>query len=84
MTFYLGNYGNIRLRRGTDPVLGSISSVIEIDDVSTVLNRVGFESGYENLLTGDRVDLLYLPVTGLSIKYKIHLAALFTSMKLEV
>jgi hypothetical protein len=66
MTFYLGNYGNIRLRRGTDPVLGSISSVIEIDDVSTVLNRVGFESGYENLLTGDRVDLTTTDSRGLA------------------
>ncbi len=66
MTFYLGNYGNIRLRRGTDPVLGSISSVIEIDDVSTVLNRVGFESGYENLLTGDRVDLTTADSRGLA------------------
>ena len=66
MTFYLGNYGNIRLRRGTDPVLGSISSVIEVDDVSTVLNRVGFESGYENLLTGDRVDLTTTDSRGLA------------------
>jgi len=54
------------LRRGTDPVLGSISSVIEIDDVSTVLNRVGFESGYENLLTGDRVDLTTADSRGLA------------------
>jgi len=66
MTFYLGNYGNIRLRRGTDPVLGSISSVIQADDVSTVLNRVGFESGYENLLTGDRVDLTTTDSRGLA------------------
>nr|BAR25459.1 phage major tail protein 2 [uncultured Mediterranean phage uvMED] len=54
------------MRRGTDPVLGSISSVIEIDDVSTVLNRVGFESGYENLLTGDRVDLTTTDSRGLA------------------
>ncbi|OUV81236.1 MAG: hypothetical protein CBC91_02550 [Rickettsiales bacterium TMED131] len=65
MTFYLGNYGNIRLRRGTDPVLGSISSDVEPDDISLVLNRVGFENASENLLTGDRVDLTTTDSRGL-------------------
>ena len=65
MTFYLGNYGNIRLRRGTDPVLGSISSDVEPDDISLVLNRVGFEKASENLLTGDRADLTTTDSRGL-------------------
>lgn len=66
MTFYLGNYGNIRLRRGTDPVIGSISSDVEPDDISLVLNRVGFENASENLLTGDRVDLTTADSRGLA------------------
>jgi len=66
MTFYLGNYGNIRLRRGTDPVIGSISSDVEPDDISLVLNRVGFENASENLLTGDRVDLTTTDSRGLA------------------
>ena len=66
MTFYLGNYGNIRLRRGTDPVLGSISAEVAPDDISTVLNRVGTERGYENLLTGDRVDITTTDSRGLA------------------
>ena len=65
MTFYLGNYGNIRLRRGTDPVLGSISAEVAPDDISLVLNRVGFENASENLLTGDRVDLTTTDSRGL-------------------
>ena len=66
MTFYLGNYGNIRLRRGTDPVLGVISAKINLDDVSTVLNRVGFEDAEQNLLTGDKVDLTTTDSRGLA------------------
>lgn len=66
MTFYLGNYGNIRLRRGTDPVLGSISADIEPDDISTVLHRIGFDDAAENLLTGDRVDFTTTDTRGLA------------------
>ena len=66
MTFYLGNYGNIRLRRGTDPVIGSIFSDVEPDDISLVLNRVGLENASENLLTGDRVDLTTTDSRGLA------------------
>ena len=53
------------MRRGTDPVLGSISSDVEPDDISLVLNRVGFENASENLLTGDRVDLTTTDSRGL-------------------
>ena len=57
MAFYLGNYGNIRLRRGTDAVLGTIEASVNTDDVSTVLNRVGIDNAVDNLFTGDRVDI---------------------------
>lgn len=57
MAFYLGNYGNIRLRRGTDVFLGSIEAEVNVDDISTVLNRVGIDNAVDNLFTGDRVDI---------------------------
>ena len=66
MTFYLGNYGNIRLRRGTDAVLGLISAEIDSDDISTTLNRVGFEDAERSLLTGDRVDFTTTDSRGLA------------------
>lgn len=57
MTFFLGNYGNVRLRRGTDDQLGQITSNVAIDDVNTILNRVGIDAAVDNLFTGDRVDI---------------------------
>ena len=57
MTFFLGTRGNVRLRRGTDVLLGSISLSVEPDDVQVTLNRVGIEGAVENLFTGDRVDI---------------------------
>jgi len=74
MTFFLGSQGNIRLRRGTDPVLGVLSEAIGLDDISTVLNRIGTANGIDNLFTGDKVDiettdarnLLFIPVSNWS------------------
>tara|TARA_R110002049_G_scaffold127363_1_gene284047 strand:+ start:187 stop:1062 length:876 start_codon:yes stop_codon:yes gene_type:complete len=74
MTFFLGSQGNIRLRRGTDPVLGVLSETIGLDDISTVLNRIGTANGIENLFTGDKIDiettdarnLLFIPVSNWS------------------
>ena len=57
MTFFLGNYGNVRLRRGTDLVLGAIQASIAPDDINLVLNRVGVDNSLDNLFTGDRVDI---------------------------
>jgi hypothetical protein len=57
MAFYLGNHGNIRLRRGTDVFIGSINASVGPDDVSTVLHRVGIDDAIDNLFTGDRVDI---------------------------
>lgn len=57
MTFFLGTRGNVRLRRGTDVSLGSISSSVGPDDVQLTLNRVGIEGAIDNLFTGDRIDI---------------------------
>jgi hypothetical protein len=65
MTFFLGTRGNVRLRRGTDVSLGSISSSVEPDDVQLTLNRVGIEGAVDNLFTGDRVDIITTDARGL-------------------
>lgn len=57
MTFFLGSQGNIRLRRGTDPVLGVLQESISLDDVSAILNRIGTANGIDNLFTGDKIDI---------------------------
>ena len=57
MAFYLGNHGNIRLRRGTGNPIGSISARVGTDDINTVLHRVGIDDAIDNLFTGDRVDI---------------------------
>ena len=57
MTFFLGNYGNVRLRRGTTSVLGSIQASILPDDISTSLNRIGIDNAVDNIFTGDRIDI---------------------------
>jgi hypothetical protein len=68
MTYYLGNVGNVRLRRKNSLVIpGEIRSA----DINTVLNRVGFDNSLDNLLTGDRIQvsttdprgLAFLPVS---------------------
>ena len=55
MAFYLGNHGNIRLRRGSGGQIGTFSSSVSPDDVNTALNRLGVEGSLDNLVTGDRV-----------------------------
>ncbi len=65
MTFFLGTRGNVRLRRGTDVSLGSISLSVEPDDVQVTLNRVGIEGAVDNLFTGDRVDITTTDARGL-------------------
>jgi len=74
MTFFLGSQGNVRLRRGTEIVLGKLNESVNTDDISTVLNRVGTANGIENLFTGDKVDfetsdarnLLFIPASNWS------------------
>lgn len=65
MTFFLGTRGNVRLRRGTDVSLGSISSSIDSDDIQLTLNRLGIEGAVDNLFTGDRVDITTTDARGL-------------------
>ena len=57
MAFYLGNHGNLRLRRGSNFELGKVSASVGPDDINTSLNRIGFEDAVDNLITGDRVIL---------------------------
>ena len=55
MTFFLGNYGNVRLRRGTSLVLGTLQESVIPDDISLNLNRINVDNSVDNLLTGDRL-----------------------------
>jgi hypothetical protein len=68
MTYFLGNVGNVRLRRNSENV---INAIIKDADTITALNRIGFEGSVDNLLTGDKVTLstddprglIFFPVT---------------------
>lgn len=54
MTYYVGNVGNVRLRRKNSLVIpGEVRSA----DINAVLNRVGFDNSLDNILTGDRVQI---------------------------
>lgn len=54
MTYYLGNVGNVRLRRKNSLTLnGEVRAV----DINVALNRVGFDNSLDNLLTGDKIDI---------------------------
>lgn len=66
MAFYLGNYGNVRLRRGTDAFLGNIKASIGPDDINTSLERVGVDNAVDNIITGDRVDISTVDSRGLA------------------
>lgn len=55
MTYFAGHTGSIRLRRTTQA--GAFRSVINANEVNTNLNRVGFNGSFENLITGDRVQI---------------------------
>lgn len=65
MTFFLGTKGNVRLKRGTKALLGSLQDQINPDDVNTSLNRLSFDGSLDNLLTGDRLDILTDDARGL-------------------
>ena len=54
MTYFIGNVGNVRLRRNSEVVL---SALVKDADVTVALNRVGFEAATDNLLTGDKVTI---------------------------
>jgi hypothetical protein len=65
MAVFLGNQGNVRLRRGIRIPYAVLSDEIKPDDVNTVLNRLSFDGALENLLTGDRIDLTTTDARGL-------------------
>jgi hypothetical protein len=54
MTYFVGNVGNVRLRRNNEVVL---HTEVKDADVTPVLNRIGFDGSIENLLTGDKVTI---------------------------
>jgi hypothetical protein len=57
MAVFLGYKGNIRLRRGAKQDYGQLADRIGPDDVNTYLNRLGFSTALDNLLTGDRLEI---------------------------
>jgi len=65
MAVFLGNHGNVRLRRGIDVPYGILEDRIKPDDVNTSLNRLSFDLATENLLTGDRIDISTVDARGL-------------------
>jgi hypothetical protein len=62
MTYFLGQYGKVKLRR---KAAGTFVSSVLPADVNTVLNRVGFEGSVENLLTGDQLVITTTDARGL-------------------
>lgn len=54
MTYFIGNVGNVRLRRNNAITL---SAFVKDADITVVLNRVGFDNSIDNLLTGDKVTI---------------------------
>ena len=65
MAVFLGNHGNVRLRRGIDASYGILEDHIKPDDVNTSLNRLSFDLATDNLLTGDRIDISTTDARGL-------------------
>lgn len=53
MTFFVGHTGAVRLQRGGD---NRFTSSVVPDDINTSLNRLGFDGGDINLITGDFVS----------------------------
>lgn len=57
MTFFLGNYGSVNFKRGPEAELGTLAAAVGPDDISTTLNRVGFDRAIDNIIVGDKIDL---------------------------
>jgi hypothetical protein len=54
VTYFIGNVGNVRLRRNSENIL---NVVVKDADTITVLNRIGIEGANDNLRTGDKVTI---------------------------
>lgn len=65
MTVFLGGNGAIRLRRGLRTSQTQLNDEISPNDINTDLNRLGFNSSSDNLLTGDRVEITTTDPRGL-------------------
>jgi len=65
MAFFLGNYGAVAFRRGSQSAITKIESTVGPDDVTTFLNRVSFDKSVDNFITGDRIDLATTDSRGL-------------------
>ena len=52
MTYFIGHYGKIKLKRQSQT---AFTTFVSPDDVNTTLNRFGFDGSLENLLTGDQL-----------------------------
>jgi hypothetical protein len=65
MSVFLGNHGNVRLRRGLRTPYALLEDHIKPDDVNTTLNRLSFDSAVDNLITGDRIDISTTDARGL-------------------
>ena len=62
MTYFLGHYGKIKLRRKSST---SFTSSISSADINTTLNRFGFDGSLENLITGDQIRIYTTDARGL-------------------
>lgn len=65
MTVFLGVHGAVKLRRNTGAVPVQVADSIDPADVNTSLNRIGFDTSLDNILTGDRVDIATTDARGL-------------------
>lgn len=55
MTYFLGHYGKVKLKRKSAL---SFHTEVSSADVNTTLNRFGFDGSVENLLTGDQLRIV--------------------------
>lgn len=55
MTYFLGHYGKVKLKRKSAL---SFHTEVSSADVNTILNRFGFDGSVENLLTGDQLRIV--------------------------
>jgi hypothetical protein len=62
MTYFLGQYGRIKLRR---KAAGTFTSEVSPADINTTLNRFGFDGSLDNLLSGDQVIISTTDARGL-------------------
>lgn len=62
MTYFLGQYGRIKLSR---KMQSSFASSVLPADINTTLNRIGIDGAEQNLLTGDQIQIQTSDARGL-------------------